>query len=133
MCSACRQCSIPQKPTWTKPPACSINLFPKSGFNLREVGCHSEPAAAGEESLREMSRSARHDMSPLQQGGAQRHGFKPCHHFTSRFAARLRVLRIFFVAAQAWGRFSVDIVIPASEHELQSPPRALPKRWTLTT
>ena len=42
----------------------------------------------------------------------------------------MRVLRIFFVAAQAWSQFPVDILLPPREHELQSPPRALRKRMT---
>src|SRR5712691_9248313 len=42
----------------------------------------------------------------------------------------MRILRIFFVAAQAWSQFPVDILLPAREHVVQSLPRALQKRVT---
>jgi hypothetical protein len=55
----------------------------------------------------------------------------PLHARSSRRGAanlfRMRVLRVFFVAAQ----FPVDMLLPPGEHELQSPPRALQKRLTL--
>ena len=51
--------------------------------------------------------------------------------FYQRLMASLRVLRIFFVAAEPWNQFPVDMVSPPGQHELQSPPRALQRRVTL--